>query len=518
MSTDEPISEAFTTGGTPAPRPLVARLWHAAPGFGIVLALVSIVVITGLMHWPWRAHLAIDPDESTFIVVGASLWSGYLPYEHLFDNKPPLTFFISAIPAAFGPDIAYVRLFHFLCASAVGCLIFGIARPYAGRLIAWGAALLFAIHQREWGAVHLSSEVMALLFLLPAVWLGMRHRFERHVFWVGVLLSCACLVRMNLAIAVALITLYLYVVKFRWDARYARFVLTYAVAGLTPLALLIVLYAARGSLEALMAGLIYVPLTYASSEGGVIGNLAVWSEFYRYRLTTSPEFLLTTTGLWLIGLVSLMIKRWREGWTRGGHPLDFLLVCLMAVSLSVLMSGEAYRHYAVQVIPFVALIAAVAGTMKWTRHPAAQVLVLVVVLGLCVQSIQRNFTLANYTPNTNILRDYLQDRLGPGDTIWFHRGHILYWLLDRPVVTAPLIHPSNLYRRSIRDTLVRHGQLHPDHIQDVLAKQPRYIVWPSNPTQAEAQTRTLFKNDYISVKNTGAWQLFERKSGDAQDP
>src|SRR5262245_39202724 len=58
----------------------------------------------------------IDWDESTFILMSADLLQGRLPYMGLFDNKPPMFFFVLAgAMKVFGDNLLVVRLFGAAC-------------------------------------------------------------------------------------------------------------------------------------------------------------------------------------------------------------------------------------------------------------------------------------------------------------------------------------------------------------------------------------------------------------------
>ena len=44
------------------------------------------------IRFPFFFRDIIDHDESTFIFIGNSIADGYLPYDYLWDLKPPLLF------------------------------------------------------------------------------------------------------------------------------------------------------------------------------------------------------------------------------------------------------------------------------------------------------------------------------------------------------------------------------------------------------------------------------------------
>ncbi|MFV1448861.1 hypothetical protein VBZ51_06925 [Maribacter sp. HS] len=55
-----------------------------------VFLLLSLITL--FIRFPFFFRDYVDRDESTFILLGQSWVDGFLPYTHLWDLKPPLTF------------------------------------------------------------------------------------------------------------------------------------------------------------------------------------------------------------------------------------------------------------------------------------------------------------------------------------------------------------------------------------------------------------------------------------------
>src|ERR1044071_1144456 len=51
---------------------------------------------TFFIRFPFFFRDYIDRDESTFILIGKSITDGHLPYDHMWDLKPPLLFYFFA--------------------------------------------------------------------------------------------------------------------------------------------------------------------------------------------------------------------------------------------------------------------------------------------------------------------------------------------------------------------------------------------------------------------------------------
>ncbi|MEM9869038.1 MAG: glycosyltransferase, partial [Bacteroidota bacterium] len=74
--------------------------------------LLVLVLVTLFIRFPFFFRDYVDRDESTFIIMGQSWVNGHLPYTHLWDLKPPITFlFFASIITIFGKSFIAIRLF-----------------------------------------------------------------------------------------------------------------------------------------------------------------------------------------------------------------------------------------------------------------------------------------------------------------------------------------------------------------------------------------------------------------------
>lgn len=86
---------------------------------------LGVIVCTIILRSPNLFPSVINWDESTFILMGQSVLDGHLPYLELWDNKPPLLFFIFALFIGIGgKNIVWIRVAGslFLGISAFFCL------------------------------------------------------------------------------------------------------------------------------------------------------------------------------------------------------------------------------------------------------------------------------------------------------------------------------------------------------------------------------------------------------------
>src|SRR5258705_1434978 len=67
------------------------------------------------IRFPFFFRDYIDRDESTFILIGKSITDGHLPYDFLWDLKPPLLFYVFALVEwVFPHSLIAIRFFGVL--------------------------------------------------------------------------------------------------------------------------------------------------------------------------------------------------------------------------------------------------------------------------------------------------------------------------------------------------------------------------------------------------------------------
>ena len=435
---------------------------------GVLLALL--VVAGQFASFSWEV---IDWDESTFMVMAQDLLRGRLPYLGLYDNKPPLIFFLFAgVMALFGPGIDAIRWFGDVCIWAAAMMIFIVLRPRAGVPVAIAVAAAFA-------GVHLAyaytgTEIVANVFVAGALLLLIDHGGKPWSSWaVGLLLALAALTRSNLifiVVAVGLIYLSAIVTPAFRQRRGA--VVGYVLGGLAAPLLLVLLYAGQGGLDELWLANVVVPLSYASGQAH---PWSVLNDGFAWSIRSAGTGLV---AVMLVGLGAALLPP--RAPTDSGLPVAAIV--LLAILLSIVLGGVFYGHYGIQLYVPAALLAGLAvGTARWRRllvgGMAALVAVFCTVLGLMAAS-DRIAALrdgADLRPLKSLAVEIAADR-NPGDTLWARGGHLLLVYLDEPPLSPLAAHPDNLLRSEIRDPLVAAGYVPPDEFGRLLAERPRHIV------------------------------------------
>lgn len=460
------------------------------PGQSIALPTPAAIAIIALATLVFRAGSLfpeqIDWDEWSFILMGADIAHGHLPFVHQFDLKPPLVFFLfGAVIKLFGKSLLAIRLLGALCVVVASSFVFLTARRVTGTWPALAGALVCAVLASAPFGLATSSELPAIALLGAAAWRLTRTPLsDKDAALAGLFVALAVLTRTNLAlVALALGVLLLAAVLLRPGQVSRRAWLAYGAAGLMPPLLLVLVYAVAGELATLKLAMIDVPLAYSGQLTiAQVARSHVLQLYYTAQtapLLYGPPVLLALAG-GVCALRRLLRKDADASW-----PIIVILTMTMAVAGSLLIGGAAYPHYWLQLMPFVGLFAAL-GT-EWAtrsgpflRHLAEGLVALPV---LASASTALPAARDSFSAPRPIARAAAYIQASGGATsqprppqVWALHKHLVYWYLDAPQLSRANVHPDNLARRAIIDTLAGHGYVGRDEVGRLMALRPQFVV------------------------------------------
>lgn len=461
----------------PVLHPSLTRL-TALRALALLALLVLVTQLGGL------AREMIDWDETTFILMGADVAKGNLPFVEQFDLKPPGIFLlIGALTATVGKSLAAIRLLGDACLLLSAIVAYRIAAPRTGNWPALGGAALFlAMVSLDFGQPTY-SELPAAAAQMGAAWLLVRGRVTLAcAAGAGFCVALAVLCRTNLGVvALAGGLLLLGGALLRSPRVEPMAFLAYGAGGLVPPAVMIAIYAAAGQLETLRLAMIDVPLAYSGQKpiGTVLADHA--SQFYH---TAASAPLIYVPATLLIGagtaLLALQLRTDREDrW----YPAA-ILTQTGAVLVSLLAGGVAYPHYWLQVLPFMGVLAAHALSIAGRGAPAW--LLAAAVLVPCGAAIalrgpeaaavaadpagaERGFAMRQAA-------DWIRQTSPAKPRVWALHKHLVLWYLDANQVSRAGVHPNNLAPGPILRTLAAEGYVGPDELGRVMASRPDYVV------------------------------------------
>ena len=449
-------------------------------------------------------------DESTFTVMAAQLLDGDLPYVKFFDIKPPMIFFLLAgAMAAFGESLFVVRALGDLCLLLSCIAVFAIARRRTDPISAGlGVMLLITVHAMKY-AFETRSELPAMAMLMAALWLLTTWR-ER--WWAiaaaGLLLSLAVLTRSNLVIVAAALFVWLLAAALRPSLDVHRWAAgLFAGAGLLPAAGLILLYWSADALSVLRLANVEAALAYAG-QIGMWPALLLHGHWFLKTTLGSPLLLAPFLATLAIGIAACL-RNGRKGRPKASESpapgqaaptlagaasraeLELLWLTFAATFLSILATGNVWKHHWLQLYPIAAVFCAYG--IAWLRSKAhlrwaGHLLPAIAIAGALAQTAPSAFRLVatpgHLTERYSIkaAAQAIKAERQPGETIYAFDRQLIYWYLDMAPISA-IIHPSNLAKKALLRPLAEAGYVAEDELGRILSLRPTYLVtevWPTS--------------------------------------
>ena len=487
----------------------------------------ALVLWVGVTHAGFLATEVVNWDETTFVLVAASVLDGHLPYVALFDVRVPMIYFMLAgAMAAFGESMPVVRLFGAACVFASSVAVFAIARRWTDPVSAGLAALMFVAitAASNWGGAF--SELPAAALFMAALWLCLA-RGDR--LWAaaaaGALLALAILTRTNLFVVAAALGLWLVCARAPAGAR-LRTCAVLALAGAVPFILIFLIYWRAGALAELRLVFIDVRLAFAGHAVDPVETLRsfakAWLRFLEWRrpLAFGPFTLGVVVGLAVAARALFFGERCER------RKIAPSLLAFAAVFVSILIgSSEGHRHYWLQLFPILAVFCA--GAIAWTRRAAMRWVAVAAILLCCAGTVWRTGPTAVRVVSdpAGVLDGYAIRRAArgiaevrePGEQVWALERQLVHWYLDtRP--PSRLAHPSDIAKPWLIETLAAAGYLRRDVLRATMAARPAWLVtraaedpapWYLSDDDA-ARLRRMIADDYAVFHEGGGTRVYRR--------
>lgn len=424
----------------------------------------------------------IDPDESTFILMGADVAKGHLPFVEMFDLKPPMIFLlIGAVLAAFGKSLVAVRLLGDVLVFGTAMLAFRFARHLASGWAALGGALLYVAFASMDLGQPTYSELPALFFAMGALVALVRTPVSlAQAALAGLLMALAVLSRTNLyQLPVAFGLLLLGAAIRRSGNVHPRAWLAFGLGGLVPVALLVLTYGAAGQLAVLRLAMIDVPLAYSQQVGPVAAVVENIRQFY-VTATMEPLIVVPLVLLVLAGLVGAARLFKPRGW-----PVGIALLALIALCVSLALSGAVYPHYWLQLAPLLAAFVALGLDLLASRAyltPLALALAAAPIGTALAERLPEAIEVASDPSATEARFEvahaagFIRSIGGPAPSVWPWRKQLIDWYLDAPQLSRAGVQPENIARPAIVGPLAAHGYVGPDEVGRLMAMVPDFVV------------------------------------------
>jgi 4-amino-4-deoxy-L-arabinose transferase-like glycosyltransferase len=393
--------------------------------WNILLVLLSIMI-----RLPAIVHPKQIEDEGGYAVVAHELLAGGTLYKSALDRRPPLLFWLYALMFFVVGNYNWIP-FHVI---GVVWILLTMGGLYAiGKdLFSWEvgllAALLYSIYTTTmyYENLALNGEVMMNLPIVWALFIAFRNtraRSRPELFFSGVLLGCAFLIKQPAAVAALPVGIYVLLPAYR---RYRNLHIGHAIWHA------VLLIAGFGFTLGIVALVLHQQHILSDAYYWTIRDHAI------YHGSTDIVFWLKGIGISLahavawLPLVLLCVVSIQESqkrcacyWKNREPELVALLILLGVSCIGVSASGRFYPHYYLQLLPPLALLGAPVLGAIWTNARTYHFFMLRprtmrISLGATAFAflIVNTFTLWQQRP-LHELSQYVREHSAPEDKVFF---------------------------------------------------------------------------------------------------
>jgi hypothetical protein len=370
---------------------------HSSSWRSEVWLALGFVVLALVLRSPALAYSAINYDESMYVLMGAEILRGHLPYTTLCDLKPFGLFGLFGLIAALpGDDVVNARI---VASLVVGFTAWMLARVAAllfddeARAIGLVAGTSYAVFSLATGGLSSQGELFHNACAVLALWLALGAINEREppplgrMAAAGLALGVGLQIKQSVLFDMAAFLVGFFLLRSTTSGSAVNkirssipAVLVVGVTSLLPTAAVILTYALAGHLDAWVAGNITAHRVFYGLD-----RPFAWEEALRLVLLQGL--------LWLPAAAGLAAGPWLARTGRERRACAFLAIWVGAVALGQLFLRIAAEHYFLQFLPPLGLLAGLAlgrGLLLRLRRPAWRTAALAALVLLALLDVGRD--------------------------------------------------------------------------------------------------------------------------------
>lgn len=278
------------------------------------------------------------------------------------------------------------------------------------------------------------SEHITMAFFIPTVYILLKNRNFFMVFFAGLLMGIAVMVKLNMAYAILFIGLYLlYTYLMEKECQNGVWsTIAYGLGILLIIGLTILSYFLADQLELWYNSVVKAPLAYSESRRSSI-------------LKLMPILIILST---FFGFV------WKKRYVDFNQPaIQIFLITIIGVVLSFIKGDRVNEHYLIQLYPSVIVFVGIAlSHIQWHITPIIRNLILILVVLIPMESyleygniIKNKIDKGTFYNGEGIsVPAYILENNLDKTNIFFLEYQIGYWFLNVNPPTKIATHPSNL--------------------------------------------------------------------------
>ena len=467
------------------------------------------LLFTIFIRYHTSSYEVITWDEATYIIAGREILMGFLPYESLYEMKPPLLYYLYSIPLLFSQSLEAVRLYGILNIAISSFLIFYVLKDHTKKYQSILAALSFASIMNYYFWLDTSSEIVSLPFiLLSYIFFKNHEKSYINLFLSGIFISVSTLIRLNIAYLVIFMICFLIVKKVNINQK-IRKIFLFGVSGLVPLAFIIIIYFKNDLISLLYAGMVEVSLAYSSENSFFIGIYKYIKTIYKLCYFNPFPFLIL-----MLLFISLTFKK-----SLLKEDNKYLILFISGILFSILITGQGFSHHLILIIPFIVIfIFSKLIDSKFLIFVRNLIILAIIVIPL-YSSIIPNIALIknDFDVRRNHQLRELSNMVGVSNsTILALDYHLVYFYSDIPH-PMKLIHTPALVRKTTKKRLIplqNIGYYSEDYIDKAFSTNYDYILCSTRiciegrPNLENKKIKNLLKNYEIvkTINNFSRWE------------
>jgi len=431
------------------------------------------------------------------------------------DDKPPLVYmFFAAAISLLGKTIVAVRLAGYLWVTAAAYLTYRTAYALTSERRASIAAAVLFITATSLISPEVMAETLALVPLIGALLVLLTtERTMATCLSGGVLIGTAAMFRTNLAYLAVLVGLW--IVLYPPIVSIPRLVvrgLIYAAGGMIVIFVTAIPYLMQDRLELWFNNLFLIPIEYSNARRSLVHvwQLALKAFGIWPDVRFDAQIFIVGCVLWIGGFLGILLRfrHWRDLSQPAHDQAVILLIFLLGSALSVFLTGPAYTHYLVQLIPCLAIFSVFALTHQPTQKRRLVVELAAFLLILAsgtmfvsdeysslAQRVRENKSLS-YGPEYEIAR-YLQQENPDRKPVFLPFDIIVYWFISQYPITRLSTHPSNIFRRYLVTAVEGPNATPESEMHRILSRKPAFIVKKKHIWYLEGQEAARILNDTL---------------------
>jgi 4-amino-4-deoxy-L-arabinose transferase-like glycosyltransferase len=508
---------------------LINQLKPNSTKFIAIIALF-LFVLTIVVRLPFFFRDVINWDEGTYILIGKSFLDGYSPERDYWSFRGyPYALFI----LIFGKSIIAIRFAGALCVAIVSFFLYLIGKTLSNQRTGILAGTFFILLSSLWTSGQATmSEHIALVPLIGAFLLLVKNKDTPLIlFWAGVLMTMATIVRLNLGYVTLIIGVYVVLdTSAKSIPNLTKNSVIYASGCCLVILLSLLPYIVAGDIKVWWTSNISFALSYSSSQNSIVD--AFITHLKDIFGTFKNKFLSGISILvWLGGLAGFMIGfwQWKNFSEEKRHALLLLTIFLFSTSLSIVKGGAAYSHYLIQLVPFFSLYSAIfldvllSSRAKWLTITAIFLVLLISfkpIIGNYKWRILKfiEYGEINYGASYEIAKYLKQHGNLDNDLYIMNKYHIVYLLTDSMPMTKTTVHPSTIGKEYLLESFVGQKTNRKQELAKILAKKPKFIIKDKSlwylRSKAKAKAKSLLENtlenEYELVKTIKKTLIYRR--------